>query len=89
MATRSTPSLLGITIASTGMGAAVHLYAGVSPATAVALTAALTVPALAATVIAALIPHLPAIVREIQGPDPGGGYQSDDQGQGCRAPAPR
>jgi hypothetical protein len=64
MATRSPPSLLGITIAPTGMGTVLHLYAGVSSATAVALTAALTVPALAATVIAALIPHLAAIVRE-------------------------
>ncbi len=64
MATRSTPSLLGITIAPAGMGAVLHLYAGVNPATAVALTAALTLPTLAATVIAALIPHLPAIVRE-------------------------
>lgn len=51
-------------MAPLGMGAVLHLYAGVSPIIAVALTAAATVPAIAATIICALAPHRPALVRE-------------------------
>lgn len=43
-----------------GMGAVLHLYAGVSPSLAIALTAVATVPAIVAAVVLAVI----AIIRE-------------------------
>ena len=45
-------------------GAVLHLYAGVSPSTAVALTAVLAVSAIVTTIVCAVIPQHPASVRE-------------------------